>query len=245
MAPVSAISLVIFDLDDTLLDTGSAIRQARRDVVKSLFPTWPEPMLRQASSVWRATTLLYRDDFTAVLGVVARLADSRLPVRLKIAAVETSYRERVAQLVRPRTRIVAAARRLASDGHRIAIVSNGDEPTQRSKIDQARLGDLAPNEYTVVCDGRRMPYKPDPAGILAALAVAGADRAVLVGDRLTDVLAGRLAGISTVRVRARCADVERGSALRRLVTPDRFVAAGGCYTAVNELLTTADVRSEW
>jgi hypothetical protein len=108
------------------------------------------------------------------------------------------------------------------------------------------LDDLAPQEYTVVCDGRRLPYKPDPAGIVTVLGRAGTQRAVLVGDRLTDVLAGKLAGIATVRVRARCADAERGSALRQLVRPDRLVSAGGCYAAIRDVLgvTSAPVAPE-
>ncbi len=88
--------------------------------------------------------------------------------------------------------VLAWAGRLRADGVRMCLLSNG-----RS----GRIGALA---RTLGVPFVAKAYKPLPFGCRAALRALGLDaaRAALVGDQLfADVLAGRLAGLTTVLVR--------------------------------------------
>jgi len=237
MTATDPVRLAIFDLDDTLLETAAAVRIARTETLARVFPDRGAKTMREAQSVWRATTPIFRDrQLGALLAVVACAIDGRLPADLDIDALYAGYQARQAELIRPRVAVVAAARALEATGHLLAIVSNGDPLAQRHKLGGAGLADLVPASRMVVCDGVEIAYKPDPAAIHTVVRAVGAGRAAIVGDRATDVLAGRLAGIRTVRIRTRCADVDRGSALAPMLRPDRYVPASGCYEAVHDLL---------
>ncbi|BCJ46341.1 hypothetical protein GCM10010168_59800 [Actinoplanes ianthinogenes] len=234
--------LVIFDLDDTLLRTAAATRAARRTVLASLFPGCDAA---RALAVWRRTTLLYSDQqLTELLRVLAALLGTPLPTGADLDGLAAGYHAEVIDRVTVEPRVVAAARRLRDDGHALAIVSNGDDAVQRAKIERSGLGDLAPAERVVICDGIRIPRKPDPEGLRPLLHDAEgrpgterrAARAVLVGDRTTDVLTARLAGIPVVRLRTRTADLERGSGLSRTARPDAECSPAGVYQAIRALL---------
>ncbi|GAA4601900.1 phosphoglycolate phosphatase-like HAD superfamily hydrolase [Actinoplanes octamycinicus] len=224
--------LVIFDLDDTLLRTAAATRAARRTVLATLLPGCD---VARALAIWRRTTLLYSDQqFADLVEVLAAVLGAPLPAGADLDGLAAEYHAEAVARVTVDPRVVAAARRLRGDGHALAIVSNGDDAAQRAKIDRCGLGELAPAERVVICDGTRIPRKPDPAGLRPLLGAAAP--AVLVGDRTTDVLTARRAGIPVVRLRTRTADLERGSGLSRAVRADAECAPAGVYDAVRELL---------
>ncbi|AEV83308.1 putative HAD-hydrolase [Actinoplanes sp. SE50] len=223
--------LVILDLDDTLLRTAAATRAARRLVADRVFPGAADRVL----PIWRRVTLLYPDQqFDDLLSVVAALLGTRLPPDLDLRELAAGYQAAALARITARPRVVAAARRLRDvGGHDLAIVSNGDDAVQRTKIERCGLGDLAPAERVVICDGVRIPRKPHPQAVHAVLTGAPA---VLVGDRTTDVLCARRAGIPVVRLRARTADLERGAGLRAIARPDALCSAAELYEVTRELL---------
>ncbi|MCT9929136.1 HAD family hydrolase [Planotetraspora sp. A-T 1434] len=229
--------LVIFDLDDTLLDTSRGLRAARRRILETAFPGCERGQLVRAAVAWRATTLLYGDDrLHELLGVVAMVADLPLDRSLDWEGLRADYRRWQVGLTRPRTPVLLAARALKADGKGLAIVSNGEAGHQWEKIRRTGLDSLADAELIVVCDGRTLPLKPSPVAIHQVIRAAAARRAVLVGDRMTDVVAARLAGIPVVQIRSRGAEVERGVPLRRLTKPDILADSAGCYDAVTRVL---------
>ena len=121
-------------------------------------------------------------------GLVARVDDELR--RAELAAVATASPTPYARDV-----IIAACH----VGRPVAIVSNNSEPAIRAYLDSQ---DLA--RYVGCVVGR--PYadpgqmKPSPDLILHAVALVDAEskRCVLVGDSVTDVEGGRLAGVWTI-----------------------------------------------
>jgi HAD superfamily hydrolase (TIGR01549 family) len=233
----NARGLVIFDLDDTLLLTGRAVRRARGQLLASVFPEWTAQRRREAQSVWRATTLLYQDhQLSPLLEVLAAVMGALLPADPDIATLESAYQRRQIQEVSVDEQVLDAAEHLIRDGCAVAIVSNGDDAAQREKIARTGLDRLAPPERIIICDGVTVPHKPDPTAIRSVMAPYGSARTVLVGDRVSDVIAARLAGIGVVRIRSRCADIERATALRPMAQPDRYVPVADCYDAVRDVI---------
>jgi phosphoglycolate phosphatase len=101
---------------------------------------------------------------------------------------------------------------------RHAVVSNKSESFSRLIIDGLGLG---PRIAVVVGGGSAAALKPDPAPVLLALdrLVVAPAQAVMVGDGVTDIDAGRRAGLRTCAVTYGFGDPERLASAR----PDHLI----------------------
>jgi D-glycero-D-manno-heptose 1,7-bisphosphate phosphatase len=134
----------------------------------------------------------------------------------------------------------AAVRELKSAGFLIIVVTNqpdvghGLTTPQALAAMHARLGERLPVDAILVCPHRQDAgcacRKPRPGMIHQAQTAWGIDvsRSYLVGDRATDIVAGRAAGLYTVFL-------DRGYAEPLLEPPDARV--GSLRQAVRQILT--------
>lgn len=170
----------LFDLDGVIVDTRAAIREALRALAC-------EGGTEIDPDVLDATVLLSPIDALRVLGVsdARRVYDCDFDEALSLAIGE----------VRVFSEVVAGMATLAKAGIGLGIV------TAQAR---GRLHYLIPPAVTdlvdVVIAHEDAPAKPAPDGILAACARLGVppERAFFIGDRTTDVRAGRAAGVVTV-----------------------------------------------
>lgn len=88
---------------------------------------------------------------------------------------------------------------LLARGLRLGVVTNDAEAPARAHL--AQVGVLTAFDVVIGCDSGH-GAKPEPGPVLGALATLGgaADQAVMVGDSLHDLMAGRAAGLRTVGV---------------------------------------------
>lgn len=239
MCPLSP-PLVIFDLDDTLLATSRAVVEARRMVLKELNPHWGPTDVARGLRTWRAATAIYRDttSLSAILDVIYVAAGARRDTysRDRDAELQGAYRQRIVEGTDVNPQVLDAARRLEWEGCVIGVVSNGDRAEQLAKVERVGLVKSLRSLRVVVCDGVELPYKPDPAGLIQLVGDRRTDDAVFVGDRMTDILAGKLAGVKTVLLRSRTADYDRGICLRAVVTADDTATLQDCYASISALV---------
>ncbi|MGH7023569.1 MAG: phosphoglycolate phosphatase [Caulobacteraceae bacterium] len=184
---------IVFDLDGTLVDTAPDILETTNalladeglppltlDKVRVLIGHGPRPLLARG--------------FEAAGEALSepRLAD----MAERFAAL---YRARIAALSRPFPGAVAALDALAAAGARLAICTN--KPTELSRALLAALG-LEARFAAVVGPDLAGAAKPDPAHLIAAIAHAGGqiDRAVMVGDSVSDAAAARGADVPIILV---------------------------------------------
>lgn len=181
---------VIFDLDGTLADTAGDLIAAANAALGVLGHA---PQL-----------VMQADDATAFRGgrAMLRLAAERLalPVPEVEAMVEAGYPvllEAYGAAIDTHTRLypgaMEAVSRLKAKGIAVGICTN--KPAGLAETLLTRLG--IRGEFASMIGADTLPVrKPDPAPLLAAVEQAGgaADRAILIGDTVTDRETARAAG---------------------------------------------------
>jgi FMN phosphatase YigB (HAD superfamily) len=195
--------LVIFDLDDTLADTTAALNRARKRVLQRVFGALSRDQILAAGNNWRVGTWLYGDlSLGRILALISVALELTLPSVLDEPELVDFYRSLELQFLSVNPGMVEAAVLLAGRGLGIGIVSNGTPSHQHAKIEKLQLEVVAGSD-AVICDDVSIPFKPSPEGILQMMSTRRATNVVAVGDRNTDVVAARLAGVKAVQVRRR------------------------------------------
>jgi len=201
--------VLLFDLDDTLLDFSSGSRGCWEGACAGVADRLPCPpaellaMIEEVRHWYWSDPERHRigrlDMAAARRGVVARalrrLGHDRPALAAEIAAVYTRARE-AAMALRPDAKGVLDV--LRQHGVRLGLVTNGTGRDQRAKID--RFG-LAPYFACVVIEGEFGVGKPDERVYRHALAQLGVPpaKAAMVGDNLEwDVAAPQRLGMRGV-----------------------------------------------
>lgn len=187
------ISLLLLDLDNTLVDRDAAFGDLFRELLvqTGTDPDSPRGCRALADLVWaddRGRT--DRDAFlTRALELVPELGGSMSDLRRHHATLPDR--------VRPLPGVRAMLERL-STRHTLRLVSNGAGDTQRRKMSSADLDDLF---ESVWISGEQGMEKPDPRLFLRALEGASPTSAIMVGDDLVrDIQPARALGMGTVHV---------------------------------------------
>ena len=183
-------SVVVFDLDGTLLDTAPDLTAALNHSLTVLGrATVPEDSVRHM--VGHGARALLQKGLAATGTVSEALVDEGFPIFIDY------YRAHIADASRPFPGLEAALDTLAARGVALAVCTNKMESLSRDLIDtigwQAR--------FAALVGGDTLPVrKPDPAPLFEAIARSGGGRAAFVGDSITDTLTGQNAKIPTVAV---------------------------------------------
>ena len=185
--------LVMFDLDGTLVDSvpdlAAAINQmlwqlGRQPVAVSTVATWvgngAEVLVRRAL----AGSLECAD-------VDEALVSDALPLFLD--AYGQSH-----DLTRPYPGVLLLLNALRERGVPMALITNKPEEFVAPLLGQVGLDGF----FSWIIGGGATKPKPDPAGLLYVLQMAGVDAAdaVFIGDSRNDVLAAKAAGVGCIAV---------------------------------------------
>lgn len=190
---MSVFSVVVFDLDGTLIDsapdlhealngalTPVGVRPLRLAEVESIVGDGAAVLVRRALALGGASALPEHEEEA----VLARFLDL--------------YGSRATRLTKPYTGVPETLGKLTSAGFALGVCTNKPERLSRQILQ--RLG-LDRHLGAVIggdsLDGVR---KPDPRHLLAAVEALGgrADAAVMVGDSRNDVAAARALGVPVI-----------------------------------------------
>ncbi|MBL4626680.1 MAG: HAD-IA family hydrolase [Roseicyclus sp.] len=214
---------VVFDLDGTLADTAGDLIAAANSAL-AVLGHGPQLVMGQ-------------DDFTAFAGgrAMLRLAASRLRIDDAEALADAGFAPLLAaygRAIDTHTTLypgaVAAVDRLRAEGHATGICTNKPEGLAVELI--ARLG--LTSRFPALVGADTLPTrKPDPAPLLETITRLGGapERAVLIGDTITDRKTAAAAGIPCVLVTFgptghAVADLEPEALLDHYDDLDRIVA---------------------
>ncbi|MCP4229582.1 MAG: HAD-IA family hydrolase [bacterium] len=219
------IQSVIFDLDDTLLDTFNQVKEAYQAAYDYLTEEHSLP----ATELWdngREFVHLARKMGSINPGETLSALLVQRGIELSVINGSIKNAEElfadVMHRIKPFDGVEVAVEKLAARGIRLGIISDGPSERQWRKIDNLpfrdRLGD------NVLVSGDFPPYneKPKQTMFRAALERLGTDAAntVYVGDRDKDQIGANLAGMLSVRVRQGYSNLEPYSPQFEVEMPD-------------------------
>lgn len=191
-APLPA-PLIVFDLDGTLIDTAPDL-VATLNVVFEREGLPPVPYETARNLIGGGAKAMIARGLEAEGRAVE-------PARLEqlFADFIVHYTEHVADLSRPFPGLVDALDTLSERGHRFAICTNKFERQSLLLLKQLRLAD----RFDAICGQDTFGIqKPDPEILHRTIAAAGgvSQRAIMIGDSLTDIRTARAAGIPVIAV---------------------------------------------
>lgn len=184
-------SVILFDLDGTLIDSAPDIRSAINDVLGQA--SLPAVTLEQTHTfIGGGAAQLVQRAFTSV-GVPLHAAALSLYRDRYLRA----YEERLAIETRPYPGVPQTLRALRWAGWRLAVCTNKPIAATHGVLQQLGLDSY----FETAAGGDSFPVrKPDPRHLLSTLETLGvtADQAIMIGDSENDVTAARGAQIPVV-----------------------------------------------
>lgn len=192
--------LVIFDLDDTLIATGEAVLKAREAVLREFLGLSTPISLGWAQNGWQRLTWYYPVEERAdIFGVLCRSMGRPEPTPEEYDSMGKLY----AQVMMANLKLSEGGEyvldAIRSEGILIGLVTNGRRAFQMEKITLTALDRWIPIDLTIIDEPGSPNAKPRPTSLIKLCEVTGVSPSemVSVGDRVTDVIAGNLAGCHT------------------------------------------------
>ena len=186
-------SLVVFDLDGTLIDTA-------HDLVASLNHTIGLEGLEPVGYgdltylVGHGAMVMIKRAF-----LLRQIELSDADLQRMVSVFVEHYAEAMPGLSTPYPGLAEAMARLSEAGHTLAVCTNKPEALARRLIDGLGLS----AHFSAITGGDSFAVrKPDAEHLLGTVRLAGADpkRTVMVGDSLNDMLVARNAGVPSIGV---------------------------------------------
>lgn len=174
---------IVFDLDGTLVDSFDDISAAFR---RSFHVVGCEPPSAEAVRSLIGKPL--RDMYAPWVAEEA--------IEALVAEYRRDYSERCAESTRPFPGVVELLEALRADGRALAVATT--KTTWMARTVMGRLGLEQHVDHVQGTDG--FPHKPAPDVIEHALANVGRPGAWMIGDAVSDIVAGRAAGLRTCAV---------------------------------------------
>jgi phosphoglycolate phosphatase len=203
---------IVYDLDGTLADTAGDLMGALNAVLirEGLAPVAVENARSMLGAGGRA---LIRRGFAASGRDLA-------PAKLEMLFGDflAHYNAHIADHTELYPGVEAALAAFAHDGWRQAVCTNKMEGSARLLIETLGVAD----RFAFICGQDTFGVgKPDPKPLLGTIAASGGarDRAILVGDSVTDIKTARAAGLPVIAVDFGYTDVPV-----TLLGPDRVIS---------------------
>ncbi len=179
---MAARSIIIFDLDGTLVDSRRDIAEAGNAARAKLgLPPLPLPEV----------TNLVGDGIGALIERLTPDADHE-GRKLALSAFNAAYQTGCCRHTRPYDGILEALARLAGDGWALGVATNKSTAFSECILDFCQLRGF----FQAVVGGDRT-RKPDPTALFEIMTACGRTAAGgwMVGDHHTDIKAGHAAGL--------------------------------------------------
>lgn len=181
------IKLIIFDLDGTIIDSLDDLTDATNHMLSEMHKG-----------------MLSRSDVRKLVGQGARRLVERALPGISLCDIERALGyflsfndDHIVDKTRPYPDVPETLTSLKVAGCRLAVISNKNASLCRKVIDTLGLKEF----FETVIGADTMPFrKPSPEPILKLLRDFGVNpgEAVIIGDSINDVAAGKAAGVMTV-----------------------------------------------
>jgi len=184
---------VVFDLDGTLIDTAPDLIDTL-NVIMAREGMQPVDCAQARSLIGGGARRMIEAGLKS-----ERRVESAGTIDRMFADFLVHYSEHIADRSRPFPGLVDALDRLASDGCRLAVCTNKLEGLSRQLLAALDLTD----RFAAICGQDTFGVqKPNPEVLRQTVQAAGGilERAIMVGDSITDIATAKAAGIPVVAV---------------------------------------------
>ena len=184
---------IVFDLDGTLLDTAPDLAAALNSLLSE--EGYESIPLKEVRNMVGGGAVHMIKLGLARAGVEI---EGDLPNQLRSRFLD-HYRSCYTDQTVPFAGVVQALTELTKIGYPLSICTNKSEAMSVDIINKLGLGHF----FSGIIGGDTLPKpKPDPGPVEAAIKLTGGrkDRAIMVGDSITDVKAARAANVSVIAV---------------------------------------------
>lgn len=182
-----AVDLVIFDLDGTLVDSIPDLTDAANEFMRASG--------RQTLTMGQVRRLVGKGARNLVERALGNGTEEEVERSLKIFLAYNEAHIADKTLLYPG--VSETLQELHRRGCRIALVTNKTEYLSRKLLDVIGIG----HYFEQVLGADSLPFrKPSPEPVLKVLrdCAIPADRAIMVGDSINDIAAGKTAGVATI-----------------------------------------------
>ncbi len=192
---------ILFDLDGTLLDTESLIYRAFHYVFTKYRPDY----------------VLEQEEFFTFLGPSLFVTLERYFPADQVETIFKDYRDfsirHQKEEIKLYPDVLETLQMAKQKGYPLAVVTTKAKETAVLGLQQF---DLLPYFETVLTLEDVTKVKPDPEGVIKAMKILQVDRAIMIGDNVSDIEAGKNAGIYTGAVKW----ATKGYAAMQALQPD-------------------------
>jgi len=205
MTELPDFDLHIFDLDDTLINTRQAYFSAQEKAIRRVFPDLIENSL--ASSLqdlrWLCRIFGSGNTETYFSAYVASRPDLQVEGKSLATLLTTVYHDAFQSNLKPLDGAVRYLQNLKDRNQKLALVSNGISASQLKKLHLTKLDIFFPPQRCFISEAYLPAQKkPSPYMLEQACKSVGIDsqQSVFYGNSAEDILAGNLAGATTVLI---------------------------------------------
>jgi phosphoglycolate phosphatase len=226
---------IVFDLDGTLIDTApDLIDTLNFTLTRHGLPTVPyeeaRPLIGGGARGMIEKAL-----------ILERRSAASADVDALYAPFVAHYAEHIADRSQPFPGLEAALDELAHAGHRLAVCTNKLEWLSKRLLDTMRLS----GRFAAICGQDTFAVqKPDPRIFRSTVLQAGGnpERAIMVGDSITDIRTARAANVPVVAVDFGYTEVPVAT-----LNPDRLISSfaelGAAIAALEPVKNVMDDQS--
>ncbi|SRR5258708_7552898 len=182
---MQGITVILFDIDGTLLDTSEFILQATEHALSTLGKPIPDRSV-MSKNVGKA----FHDYYSSITGPGEHVE--------KLMKLHRSFQLVNLNLAKSFSGAFEVLKKLHKKGYKIAAVTTRSKKTSSQTLEDCGILSF----FDVVISGEDAhALKPDPAPLLLALERLGEapEQTVMIGDSHLDIEAGKNAGTKTIR----------------------------------------------
>ncbi len=205
MIELPEFDLHIFDLDDTLINTRAAYYSAQEEAVRKVLPELTgAPLLSALQDLkWLCRVFGSGNTESYFAAFIASQPNLNATDTSSAALLTTVYQDAFQLNLRPLDRVRHYLKTLQTSGKQLALVSNGTKASQLKKLHLTGFADFFPDKQCFISE-TYLPSQKKPSPHMIELACQSVDidpgRSVFYGNSAEDILAGNLAGVTTVLI---------------------------------------------
>lgn len=208
MKKKSKFDALIWDIDDTLINTAEMARSAQREALSLLLGDYS--MVERGLDMWDRLLWFFKpSQIESVLASICSefgFAFNKPEIKKGLDTFWDAFFSKVIL----HSDVEQTLEQLAKIQVQLGIVSNGDKKLQMWKLEKSGLIKFFQSEAIIIIDPSSEFAKPNPYGLVTCCNAleTNVKKSCYIGDRITDVIAANLAGATSILLQSKALEAK-------------------------------------